>query len=106
MRQRKGKEMKVLKDLCSTDVLAPIIFKLKNGEEFILGEEKIREYYITYPNIDVYAELLKARQWSTDNPKKRKTLRGIYAHLNKWLSTASKSQTSNKKLDEWRSEYE
>jgi len=39
-----------------------------------------------YPNVDVLAELAKAKAWLVANPTKRKTARGMPAFLNRWLS--------------------
>ena len=60
----------------------------KNGVGYSLTEEKRDEYQETYPGLNVDQELRKARQWLTDNPKKRKTLRGMPAFLNNWLNRA------------------
>lgn len=92
------------KDLCGTDVPTPITFPLKNGKEYTLGSEKILMYIDTYPDIDVCAELKKARMWNIDNPSKRKTERGICSHLNKWLSGVSGKQQHYSE-DDWRKDY-
>lgn len=98
------------KDLHSTNVLVPIIFPLKDGSDYTLGVEKIKEYIATYQNIDVVAELMKCRMWNIDHPKKRKTLRGMPAHINGWLSrvdsTVSMYDRQNKAKTDWRAEYE
>lgn len=98
-----------LKDLRSTDVHAPIFYPLKDGSSYELGIEKINEFIEAYPHIDVYQELIKARVWNINNPRKRKTARGICSHLNKWLSSAAKDGKSGKAVideQDWRKDYE
>jgi len=53
-----------------------------------LTETKAAEYQDSFPGLDVFAELRKARQWSIDHPRKRKTARGLPGHLTTWLSNA------------------
>lgn len=98
------------KDLHSTNVLVPINFPLKDGNEYTLGIEKIKEYINTYQNIDVIAELKKCKMWNIDHPKKRKTMRGIPAHISGWLARADSSvtmyQAEKQKSRDWMDEYE
>ena len=46
---------------------------------YTLTQAKMDEYALTYPGVDVPAELRKAWQWCIDNPKKRKTFYGMPA---------------------------
>jgi len=59
-----------------------------NVHTWNLYQPKIDEYQQTYPGVNVVAECRLARQWCIDNPSKRKTVRGIAAFLNSWLSRA------------------
>ena len=70
------------------DKQKPFIFCsviLKDKTYFDITKEKVKEYEITYPNIDVRQELIRLKQWNIDNDAKRKTRRGFLGHVNKWL---------------------
>ena len=56
---------------------------------WLLGWEKREEWEQTYPQMDVVAELSRARQWLRDNPAKLKTPRGMTRFLGAWLSRAN-----------------
>ncbi len=66
--------------------IAPLI--LKDGSEYFLSIEQLTCYQETYPGIDVLHEVRKMRQWTLDNPQKRKTNRGTPRFMNNWLSNA------------------
>lgn len=69
------------------DAPPPIVaITLNDGSEFGIDEKQVEEWSLTYPNVDVVAELRKMRQWSIANPKKRKTRRGVMAFANTWLA--------------------
>ena len=52
-----------------------------------LPQAKLDEWTETFePGISVRDELVKARQWCSDNPAKRKTARGMTAFLGRWLT--------------------
>jgi hypothetical protein len=54
-------------------------------KEWILPATKLAEWSEAYPDLDVLAEMRKARQWCVDNPTRRKTARGMTKFLNGWL---------------------
>lgn len=55
-----------------------------------LPQSKLDEYREAYPNLNVDAEIVKARQWCRDNPQKRKTAgRGMLSFLTRWLNSAT-----------------
>jgi hypothetical protein len=72
-----------------------LVLKDQDGNPTLYGvtQKDIDEYADTYPGIDVLFELKKCRQWNHDNPKKRKTLRGIRTHINTWLGRAQDKAT-------------
>lgn len=39
-----------------------------------------------FPAVDVHAQMLKMSAWCINNPRKRKTKRGITVFINSWLS--------------------
>ena len=49
------------------------------------------EWSMTYPGVDLMAELRKAHAWQNANPKKAKTPKGQMAFLVNWLSRAQDS---------------
>ena len=67
----------------------------KKNKEFHIFDEDIRQWKDTFPGVDVLGELRRARQWSIDNPKRRKTAAGIRNHLSSWMG---KSQNLAKGL--------
>lgn len=53
-----------------------------------------------YPQVDVDAELKKARLWCEANPSKRKTPRGMKKFITSWIANATKpKQWSNQPVD-------
>jgi uncharacterized protein YdaU (DUF1376 family) len=52
--------------------------------EWHLTESKLAEWKQSFPNIDVMAQLVLARQWMLDN--QRKTYRGMTKYLGGWLT--------------------
>lgn len=58
----------------------------KKNTFFEIFPEDIREWQETFPGVDVFSSLRRARQWSIDYPKRRKTAVGIRGHLSTWLS--------------------
>jgi hypothetical protein len=54
--------------------------------EWCLVPSKLAEYRESFPAVDVLTECRKARQWTIDNPAKRKTFTGMPAFLTRWLS--------------------
>lgn len=102
-KERKVKEM-IIKDFggASTPAINDMDFILKDGSTYILGVKKIEEYMATYPSVNVLQSLREARQWLIDNPRRRKTSRGMGRFFNNWLNNHNKkiypSKTSKPKL--------
>ena len=55
-------------------------------KEWHLLAPTIAEWQATYPGLDVFAEIKKARAWIMANPEKRKTARGMPAFLLRWFN--------------------
>lgn len=66
-------------------------FQTCDGLEWFLSLAKLTEYRKTFPELDLGREFRKASQWLRDNPKKRKTAKGMPAFLGSWLSRAQNS---------------
>lgn len=65
--------------------MSPFTFVVCNGEDWHLTLAKLGEYRSTFPELDVESELRKAAQWLRDNPKRRKTPKGMPSFLSSWL---------------------
>lgn len=63
-----------------------ITLDLKTGDEFPVYEQEIKEWQMTYPNVDIVCELRKMKSWLEANPKRRKTRTGMKRFINGWLS--------------------
>ena len=61
---------------------------IKRDGVFNVTQQDIELWQETYPGIDSLSELRKIRQWNIDNPKKRKTKKGIRRHISGWLENA------------------
>lgn len=59
---------------------------LNTGDEFPIPVQRVAEFSMLYPVVDVMQELRKMRGWLTANPAKRKTKSGIMKFVNAWLS--------------------
>lgn len=59
---------------------------LNTGDEFGITEQRVAEFAMLYPAVDVMQELRNMRGWLTTNPTKRKTKTGILKFVNAWLS--------------------
>lgn len=82
----------------AADASPPVVsIPLNDGSEYGVEAKQVEEWTLTYPAVDVVAELRKMRQWSIANPKKRKTRRGVLAFANTWLSN---TQDKPKKTDQ------
>ncbi len=66
----------------------------KGPKTWELTEAKVREYAESFPGVDVLGECRKAVQWARDNPRKRKTARGMPAFLARWLGKAQDHGTN------------
>ena len=78
------------KDKDTTCEAAEIIIciPLSNKNEFPVTKAMVVEWESLYPNVDIGQELRNIRGWNVSNEKKRKTSRGIMAHINTWLHKA------------------
>ena len=61
---------------------------IKRDGEFHIREPDLAEWQDTFPRVDVPVALKRIRQWSVDNPDKRKTKKGIRKHITGWLAKA------------------
>ena len=59
---------------------------LKSGEHYTVSQIDIRQWKEAYPSIDVDQQLRNMQMWCAENPRKRKTVRGIRTFIVKWLT--------------------
>ena len=65
----------------------PVTFiPLNDGSAYGITDLQIEEFAKLYPAVDVPQTLNEIRGWSLTHPQRRKTRRGILAHVNGWLS--------------------
>lgn len=55
-------------------------------QQFEVTEAMVAKWQKAYPAVDVAAEVLRAAQWSEDNPRKRKTFAGAKSFLGRWMA--------------------
>ena len=65
---------------------------LNDGTYFEVDDEYSIFLQRSYPDLDVYRELLAMAAWSDANPSKRKTPKGIKRFITAWLNKASKEE--------------
>ena len=51
-----------------------------------MTQEYVQEMQALYPAVDVMQELRTMKAWCINNPKKRKTARGIRSFMGTWLA--------------------
>lgn len=59
---------------------------LNDGTEFNVTDTYVAQMQQLFPNVDVVQQMMKMSAWCINNPRKRKTRRGITAFINSWLS--------------------
>lgn len=59
---------------------------LNDGSEFGISAEQVSEFEKLYPAVDVPQTLNEIRAWNLTHPDRRKTKRGVMAHVNGWLA--------------------
>ncbi len=89
----------------------PLVTKDKKTNEsviFNVTQKDIDIWQDTYPAVDVLATLKIIRQWNVDNPRRRKTIKGIRTHISKWLAKDqdkgrfdSQPEMTHEEREEW-----
>lgn len=68
------------------DAPSAFTLPLNTGEEFPITVQRLAEFRMLYPAVDVDQALRSMRGWLIANPSKRKTKTGILRFVNNWLS--------------------
>ncbi|HIT65966.1 MAG TPA: hypothetical protein IAB61_01785 [Candidatus Merdisoma merdipullorum] len=82
---------------------------LKDGNSYIVTTDDVEDYKKSYPLVNVEQEIRSMRRWCIDNPRKKKTMRGVKRFINGWLSReqarreerAAVQQAKNRELEAW-----
>ena len=75
---------------------------LNDGSGWRPTVKDYEEWCKVYPNVDVFHELERMRQWCLSNPTKRKTRRGIRKFVTNWLDgeqNKPRKQSTVSKMD-------
>ena len=68
-------------------IFIPILKEKKTGKtEFGVTQPDIDEWTESFPAVDVMQTLRNIREWNLSHPSKRKTLRGVRAHITGWMA--------------------
>ena len=85
---------------------------LNDGTQWRPTVKDYEEWCRVYPNVDVFREFERMRQWCISNPKKCKTKRGIRRFVTNWLDSEQnrprKQAQANKidMIDKWAADME
>ena len=74
------------KDSAELQSTAALTLLLNDGTEYPVTQEYVQEMQALYPAVDVMQELRTMKAWCINNPKKRKTARGIRSFMGNWLA--------------------
>lgn len=66
-------------------------FKLKGGKIWTLTQAKYDEWIKSYTTYDVEGEIRKAKQWLSDNPRRRKTAKGMVRFISAWIARSEET---------------
>lgn len=65
----------------------PLInFPLPGTGEYTVTDAHLADWQTAYPGVDIKTELAKMRVWLLENPKNRKTIKGIPRFISNWLT--------------------
>lgn len=73
-------------DSTAAETAAVLTFLLNDGSEYPITQAYIDQMREAFPAVDVYQEFREMKAWCINNPRKRKTRRGITSFVNNWLS--------------------
>lgn len=73
------------------------LFVLTGGTDWSLPKSKLDEFAKTFPDLDLEREMRVAAQWLRDNPRRRKTARGMNGFLSSWLTRSQEKGTYTKR---------
>ena len=66
----------------------PIVsIPLVDKTEYPIYQTDIEEWQDAFPAVDIVQTLKRIRLWNVDNPKRRKTKKGVRKHITSWLDS-------------------
>lgn len=80
---------------------ATIKLLLKNGDEYIVNDQQVKDWEEIYTDIDVSQELRIMAEWCKNNPKKRKTKNGIVRFIINWLNREKDRKCKGSTKEDW-----
>lgn len=87
-RDEQKEKAKARRDAALTDASPEVIrLPLANGGEAMIRQSLVDAWRDRYPGVNVPNELRRMRNWLLDNPRRRKTIRGIARFVGNWLDT-------------------
>jgi len=90
-------------DTRTTTPAVVALVPLKGGGEHEVTADDLDRYRLAYPGVNVEAELRRLVLWNLNNPRRRKTERGVRRHIATWLTrAASRRAESFYETAEWR----
>lgn len=79
---------------CAESQSAPVLtLPLNDGSEYPISQDYVDQMQELYPSVDVMQELRSMKAWCINNPKRRKTSRGITAFIGNWLAKEQNRST-------------
>jgi uncharacterized protein YdaU (DUF1376 family) len=85
-------------ELLSATPSSPTVSKLpcsgKDEKEYPITEAKIAEWGEGFPGVDIVIEIRKMRLWLEENPKRRKTFKGMGRFCLSWLERSQNQSRS------------
>lgn len=79
---------------------SPVVLTLKcsgvGPKVYDVTQAQVDEWIVAYPGVDVLAEIRKSAAWQDAQPKRRKTHKGMAAHLVSWFGRAQDGGRSRK----------
>lgn len=73
---------------------SPLQLRLADGSLYPIKQSDVELWRRTFPGVDVEQELRVMALWCEDNPKKRKTLKGVRRFVSGWLGKAQNHAAS------------
>ena len=88
-------ETRTAKQTKSTEEKPVEVLPLLNGRDYPVFESDVEKWRLSYPSLDIEAELRRMKDWLNANPKKRKAPMDIQRFITGWFSHELKEQKSN-----------
>ena len=88
-------ETKTTKQMKSAEEEPIESLPLLNGRDYPIFQSDVEKWSLSYPELDIRAELRRMKDWLSANPKKRKAPMDIQRFITGWFNHELKEQKSN-----------